>query len=40
MNTTISEVMDWAGTDVWHASPFGLLLYAVVVIAGYRRVAK
>jgi hypothetical protein len=27
-------------TDMWHASPFGLLLYAVVIIAGYRWVAK
>lgn len=40
MNTTISELMDWAGTDVWHASPFGLLLAGLAVIMGYRRVAK
>ena len=40
MNTTVAEVMDWAGTVVWSASPFGLALYAFVVIAAYRRVAK
>lgn len=40
MGTTFGEFLDWAGTEIWTASPFGLALFATFVIVAYRRVAK